>query len=43
MNERIIDSYVSTNIRNERIKTSYIFENDGKILAVFLRSGNYRR
>ena len=35
MNERIIDSNISTNIHNERIKTkyisSYIFENEGKI------------
>ena len=35
MNERLINSYISTNIHNERIKTKYIpsynFENEGKI------------
>ena len=39
MNERITDSYISTNIHNERINTKYIplyiFENEGKIFKKF--------
>ena len=42
MNERITDSYISTNIHNERINTKYIplyiFENEGKIFKKFKKS-----